>query len=391
VQNDRAVAHRPLDAARAIATLGTARGISAFERYGYLERNGQSNLAIPLGRIDVRERPRARLIDDLAGWLDRLDREARGKTAPARLVHAERRLADAVFAALSHDHSADRWQAILVAAQQIEAIQVSGSAFKAGPVPRLTAEWLDAANDHSPEWRLACALGSAAAAWDHNRPKDAVRIHWLPLDPKQSWKYRTSDAGKRLAPEVRRVVTGRDANADAAAVVERRLIEAAQRGSRALPLVSAPGMAASGGDLGALLAGAVDLDRTLRLAQALMALDWQRAGSVHRTTGPRGPMPDPAWLALRCCCLAEPLPDGRRIPCDPALLRRLRADDAGGAIAIALRRLRSSGIRPPLQAGGADPDMARRWAAALIFPITSAMAAQAVAHLTPALEGAYRG
>jgi CRISPR-associated protein Csx17 len=135
----------------------------------------------------------------------------------------------------------------------------------------------------------------------------------------------------------------------------------------------------------------VDLDRTLRLAQALMALDWRRVTPGRRITGPRGPMPDPAWLALRCCCLAGCLPDGRCIPCDPALLRRLRADDAGGALAIALRRLRSSGIRPPLQAGGTDPATARRWAAALIFPITPAMAAQAVAHLAPALEGAYRG
>jgi CRISPR-associated protein Csx17 len=43
-------AQRPLDAARAIARLGTARGIDAFQRFGYFARNGQANLAIPLGR-----------------------------------------------------------------------------------------------------------------------------------------------------------------------------------------------------------------------------------------------------------------------------------------------------------------------------------------------------
>jgi len=46
-------AQRPLDMARAIARLGVARGITAFERFGYIERNGQSNLATPLGRWRV--------------------------------------------------------------------------------------------------------------------------------------------------------------------------------------------------------------------------------------------------------------------------------------------------------------------------------------------------
>ncbi len=38
----------PLDLARAVARLGTCRGIVSFQRYGYIERNGQSNLAVPL-------------------------------------------------------------------------------------------------------------------------------------------------------------------------------------------------------------------------------------------------------------------------------------------------------------------------------------------------------
>jgi CRISPR-associated protein Csx17 len=37
-----------LDVARAVARLGVARGITAFERYGYLERNGKTNFAVPL-------------------------------------------------------------------------------------------------------------------------------------------------------------------------------------------------------------------------------------------------------------------------------------------------------------------------------------------------------
>ncbi|TVR14353.1 MAG: hypothetical protein EA401_04725, partial [Planctomycetota bacterium] len=277
-------------------------------------------------------------------------------------------------------------------AQQIETIQAGGTAFAAGPIPQLNPEWLTAANDNSAEWQLACALGSSAAFWKHKEPQDPVRHHWLPLlESKRFWKYHTTDADQRLYHDVRCVVNRRDALADAAAVVERRLIEASQHGSRALRLVAAPGFEAQWKDLSNLLNGSVDLDRTLRLAQALMALNWKQAEKPasppsNSTTN----LPEPAWLALRCCCLAEKLPDGRTIPCDPAMVRRLRAGDAGEALAIALRRLRASGIRPPLQAGNADSNIARLWAAALIFPITPEMAEQAINHLHPAHEGATR-
>ena len=158
VQLNRQTAHRPIDVARAISRLGVARGIEAFTRYGYLERNGQSTLAVPLGRINVRHNPDAQLVDDLASWLDQLQRRARDKHAPARLVQAEKRLADTVFAALTHDTSSDRWQAVLRAASAIEAIQSRGTAIEAGPIPPLRPEWISAVGD-GPEVRLALALG----------------------------------------------------------------------------------------------------------------------------------------------------------------------------------------------------------------------------------------
>src|SRR6185437_4970679 len=100
-QLGRSLARRPLDFARAVARLGVARGITGFVRYGYLERNGQSNLAVPLGRIEVAAHPRARLIDEIGGWLDRLQREA--DEAPARLSASVGVLSDAVFDAISRE------------------------------------------------------------------------------------------------------------------------------------------------------------------------------------------------------------------------------------------------------------------------------------------------
>jgi len=74
VQLGRQTANRAIDVVKGIARLGVARGIDSFVRYGYLERNGQSKLAVPLGRIEVQHRPEVFLADDLARWHETLRR-----------------------------------------------------------------------------------------------------------------------------------------------------------------------------------------------------------------------------------------------------------------------------------------------------------------------------
>ena len=386
LQLGRRIANRPVDVARAISRLGVARGINAFTRYGYLERNGQSNIAVPLGRIYVRHHPRSHLIDDIAPWMNRLQRLARDKNAPARLIHAERRLADTVFAVLTHDDSPDRWQAVLCAAVALEAVQAAGTAISAGPIPTLSKEWVKAVDDRSPELRLALSLGSAAAGYSREgRPFDSVRHHWLPLE-RGARRFRVSE--KRLAKDSRVVMTGRDASADCFAVVERRLIEAAMNGRRKLPLVAARGSAARLSDLALLLGGTVDLTRVIALARAFMALRWGGWAIADAPSSPRsGEMPDEAWLALRLACLPWPLDDGHNVPAEPSIIRRLIAGDGSGAVNVALSRLSASGFRPPLQAAVTDPHTARLWAAALVFPIDRVSARRAAAVLDPNLLG----
>ncbi|NLF71799.1 MAG: type I-U CRISPR-associated protein Csx17 [Candidatus Anammoximicrobium sp.] len=386
IQLDRQTANRPVDVARAISRLGVARGIDCFTRYGYLERNGQSTLAVPLGRVPVRQHPRAYLIDDLAPWLDRLQRRARDKNAPARLSQAERRLADAVFAALTHDWSADRWQAILQAAVAVESIQASGTAIDAGPIPSLRPEWVRAVDDGTLEVRLAISLGSAAAGYSREgRPFDPVRHHWLPLEP-GARRFNVSD--KRLVRDSRVVMSGRDPLADCAAIVERRLIEAGTKGERRLPLVPAEGCGARLGDLAAFLAAATDVGKVLDLARAFMAIKWDQWSAGHCPGPGRSPeKPEEAWLALRLACLPWPLARDKCIPSEPGIVRRLLAGDGVGATSIALSRLRSVGIRPPLRAGVTDTCTARLWAAALVFPIDRGSARRAAAILDPAMKG----
>lgn len=385
-------AREPLDLARAVARLGTARGIVAFQRYGYIERNGQSNLAVPLGRFRVPDRisPRLSCLDDLDGWLPRLRREARSGNAPSRLKLAERRLGDALFEVVQHPDESSRWQSVLLALVEVEAVQVTGSGYRAGPVPRLRPEWVETANDNSAEFRLALSFALQARAFsrDTGMPLDPVRRHWLPLNnPDKPMKFATTGTASQtrlqVGPDV--VMHGRRGIDDAIALVERRLVEAAQRGERYLSLQAATRTEAHPADLSAVIAGAVDIDRTLALGRALMALDRELWPQQYISLSqPRyAEWPDDAWLAIRLAMLPRPLPQGRRIGVDPAILRRLASGDAGTAVELALRRLRAAGIYPTVRVASVAPETARLWAAALAFPISPGTAKDFVRRLDP--------
>lgn len=361
-------ARKSLDAARAVGRLGVTRGIVAFSRYGYLQRNNQAtHFAVPLGRVDVSPRAASRLIDDIAPWLDRLHRAARKDHAPARLVLAEARLANSVFAALTHDDPPARWQDVLLAAGNVEMLQARGTAFEIDPIPALAPDWLAAADDGSAEWRLACALGSAAASYDWERAADPIRRHWLPLES-GGRRFRVSE--RRLARDPAVVMFGRDPIADLIALVERRLVESIQRGERRLPLVAAFEREAQPSDLARVIEGRVDLARTVALARSLMAVRWSHVVPAQPATEPQGDWPDEGWMAIRLACLPWSLDEGRHIWTDSAMLRRLGAGNAAAAVAVALRRLTAAGLRPPIQSGFADPVTARLWLAALAFPIS---------------------
>lgn len=398
VQVGTKAAREPLDFARAAKRLGTARGIKAFQRYGYIERNGQSNLAVPLGRFDVANQQTGHLacIDDLDLWLRRLRREARRRNAPTRLTAVEKRLVDALFAVTERPESFESWQNILLKLAEAEETMSRGSGFAAQPVPLLRPEWVAASDDRTPELRLAVAFALQAQGFHSERgaPEDPIRRHWLPLDRERPWRFCTSgtSAGTRLDVQPEVIMHGRRGLDDAVALVERRMVEASQRGGRHLPLKAAPRVAASIADLTALLSGAVDLNRTLALARALMALDrkaWNK--QPIPIDSPRTlDWPDDAWLAIRLCTLPWPFKTRSGfeldIGIDPALVRRLATGDSATAVILALRRLSAAGVRCTVRAGATAHDTARLWAAALAFPITMQTAKRFLYRLDPDKE-----
>ncbi len=377
-----------LGMARAVSRLGVARGVSAFERYGFMVRNGLSNFAIPLGRWRVQAEPRASLIDDLHArdWWPRLRRAAGDKGAPNQLGRLEGQVTTAIMGALQHGDDPRRWQALLLALAQIEAQLVDSGAYTAekrlSPIPWLSPGWIAAADDGGPELPLALAL---AGAHDPDHPRDAVRGHWLPLDELGGF----AKGSRALAKDPRVVCAGRDPVQDLLQLVLRRITEAEAGAARRLPLAPRPGLGARPSDLMALLRGEVDLARCMGLARALAALRWTELRPHHLPARPASELAevDPAWAALRLCHLARPWgARAPRVPVDPAIGRALAADDLPRAAAVALRRLRAHGLPAALCSAFAPRGAARLLGASLAFPIDDPTAADLARLLSPQLD-----
>lgn len=178
-----------LDFARAATELGVARGIDVFIRHGFLMRAGKAYFATPLGRVRVRENPRASLISELdaGGWLTRVRAACRDKNAPASFAQVGRNLDEALFQLAAED-SCDAVQEALIAlgALMFSAAQRPKLRESLPLPPRLWEEWAAAADDSSPEndvsheFALAEALASLDAAADNYQLP--FRRHLVPLD-----------------------------------------------------------------------------------------------------------------------------------------------------------------------------------------------------------------
>ncbi len=351
-QIGRQRARGAVDMARSIAQLGVARGLSAFQRFGFIERNGQSNFAVPLGLVPVPEsaRPLLRCLDDLDHWLPRLHKAAREDKVSASLKHAEHQIQTHLLALLQHPDEPGRWQQILLDLADVEAAGIRAK-WTAAAIPNLRTSWLKAADDGSAEWRLAVCF---AHQWVEK--KAGIRRHWIPKEKGAN----------------DRVMHGVDGLNDALALLHRQLIEATQDGSRHHAVFPSKGTGARLADLAAFVSQDLDSHRLFTLARALMAVHLKRDEPLTFAETPSyksGRQPDPAWQILRLGFSPYKLKNGSHIPADAAVLRRLASGDAAGAFEFALRRLRGLGEQTSLSMASTTPQSARLWAAALAFPI----------------------
>ncbi len=368
----RRQARSGVDFAQAVATLGVDRGIGAFERYGYLRRQGRSYLAVPLGRWHVRSQPQVDLLRKLDRWLDELRRVGRDPKVPARFARATKRIEEAILDVCKRG-DAGRWQEVIRALGTAEKAMVAGSKTtverKLSPLPRLSRTWLRAADDGSTEFRLACSLASLQG----EAPIGPLRANMVPLDQSKGWP--TFDTRSMDDPTV--VWAGHDLCTKLSACLTRRCLDALRAGPGALPLSGT--RPARLDDIAAFVWGDVHEEKIEELLWGLNAVSWAVEAEVRSSRGDGG-LPA-SYALLKLTHLSVPLPAEVKgapidIPYDPAIARRAYSGDLAAATRLAARRLRGSGLTPITGVVNGAPDLSRRIAAALLFPISDADAVQ---------------
>lgn len=153
-----------IEFSRAVSTLGVDRGIRAFERYAFLERRGQSYVALPAGRFKVSYHSKVNLLKELDPILKKLDDFlGRFQNIPASYLSTRRQIDEAIFAC-TRDTSTHQYKSLIRAIGRMECIIAQRDRNKepslARPLWGLSPNWVIACDDGSVELRIASSLAS---------------------------------------------------------------------------------------------------------------------------------------------------------------------------------------------------------------------------------------
>ena len=367
------VAGSGLDFARAVAALGVDRGVSGFERYGFHVRNGLSYFATPLGRFEVGDRPRARLVDELDERLQSLRQEARKDRAPAAALREMQRVEAAIMELCRHGRREDLLE-LLLALGRFERVLTTSRKWaddrRLVPLPLLAPEWIDEVDDGTVEFRIAKALASTAALIHGERRTSLPlrsQLEPVTLWPRSrfvGWADDDLDVSWRAGDLVGSML----------GVLQRRLLRSVQGGISSYTTWATSPVTTQ--ELDAFLCGEVDDVRVEELLWGLILVDGRRQEttavvSPRRTSNAMQPesrrMPSALHILLRLCFAGRSVRD-TDVPIVAEVLRRAVAGDGAEATRLAARRLRASGLVPIVQELPVKGEVVRRAAAALLLP-----------------------
>ena len=363
------------DFARAIAGLGTERGISEFQRYGFLVRNGLAYLAAPLGRFypDQSNREsaeRANVLFDLDPWLDSLRRAASWRNAPAELGTVRRRIDNAIIEFCQRGQPRDLQDVLIAVGQAERWVSRSGISESIRPIANLSTEWIRHADNDSVEFRLARAMASILHEPERGqREVGPMRENLEPVatQPRVEWKDGS----------VSYVWTAGDPLTNILSVLQRRCLEGRMQGLGEHPPLDST-YSARLSDVVAFLNGEVDIQRVVDLALPLSFVRYWHRSESGAIQPFRTPLELPtAYAAMKLTLLPRKFkcPDfgeDRDVRMEPRMLAMLGAGRVKDAYEVASRRLVASGLRPVSDRPGIPDrsDAGRRLAAALLFPLS---------------------
>jgi len=382
VETNRRRAKNGVDFARAIAAVGIDRGVSAFQRYGFQQRNGLSYFAVPLGRFNVRANPGAEeLLSPIDGWIDRFRRSATSKTAPASAGRALRLIESAILNLTQFGRKRDVQDLLIALGEAESTVAVSKKLRedRVSPVPPLSSNWLNDADDESPEFGLAASLASI-----YHERVGPFRRHLEPIDP-ASW---TSDYPRwaETANDPNIVWGSGSLVRNLNAVLMRRMVEGVRLGKEEGETEqTAPfnGICkATLADVSAFLEGHIDDLKFERLLRGLILIDWRLPNKgrnrtvdlihvdfTHRRPSRQQPNMEATYSLLKLCYLPD-IVDQQAIKLSPQILQRAFSGDGAAATRLAARRLRASGFEPAVTVVSCTLERVQRIAASILFPIS---------------------
>lgn len=354
-----------LDFARAAAQLGVDRGVTAFQRFGFLKRSGKAYHATPMGRVQVCQAPEAKLIDELDNertwWLSAMRAACRAKEAGGLIRSIVQLLEKRIFDLTRHP-TGEIVRRLLVTIGELAILQGKSAKLRKryAFIPSLSWGWVKAAGEHDDAFRIACALASIGG--EGGLP---LRAHIFPLEKPKSRKLKT-DGKSKLCTWNRAPLTTELSN-----LLERRFLSCRQ-GDHALELTGRSPVSMV--TLVAFLENPA-LDQSI--SELLPGLCLVR----KHYPSPRGDGTEKHWppLAYRILkpffCDQEELvkagviDEDEKLPLLPEMVRFLKTNQTGRALELAVRRLRAAGLKPP----GIPPDTSglegKRLLSCLLLPV----------------------
>ena len=349
-----------LDFSRAVGSLGVDRGLSDFVRYTFLERRGTNYVALPSGRLTVKNEPKVRLLDDLDPLISHLDRFIREfPNVPATIESAKRNIDEAIFKCAVNP---DPWKFIdlVRALGRMEFLIAQRDRSKKpalnAPLHGLRPEWVMECDNGESEVRVAAALASIHAT----DKVGGIRCNMAGVDPVTPWKWSSGHGQRRwLGNSLVERLNG---------VLTQRMMDAERLNARVVPTESF--LSISPKDVTPFLSGDTD-DRLIEdLLWGFTLVKWKGEGlkmlRKRWSTGLDTGILPRSWCLMKL--LFVPLPiRGKLLRMEPRILPLLCAGRTREANVVARRRLMVSNLKP-LPIEDSDWINHERQSAALLIP-----------------------
>jgi CRISPR-associated protein Csx17 len=357
-----------LDFTRAVASLGTSRGISGFVRYGMAKRRGDAYIATPLGFYRSREAPveGIELLNEVDTWLSVLERVM--SDSAKEMPHGLRAAIQGVKESMHNFavHGGTRYlQGVLAWLGRAELALAKSTSLRSDgkivirPLTLSSPAWVSMCDDGSPEFRVAVAVASILPVGQKLGP---FRTEMESVSLERGYATWHQDS-------VKTVPLGEDLPRLLATVIRRRCLVGSRLELEHPPLAATS--SATLDDVRLFLAGLLDERKVLSLLPGLVLLRPSAFTKSSRQPADAPPTLPRDYVLLKAHFLPGLLRwsgEEIRMSSEAALIPLLRAGRVPEACRLAERRLHFSGLISlgSFGEGGLDGE---RLLASLLIPV----------------------